>query len=281
MGELDGYLLRLKADGRWELFLDFEWQASLVCTDEAGRTFVSGRDGRVAIIEGNEQVAEEFVFGTEDGVRDSGPVRNLRPIDGTVAVCGMSRSVLLRRGPHRWERIDQGAATDPRVDAVTGFNAFCDIGGGHVCAVGFNGEVWLRSNDTWNQMKSPTNVVLNDVCRSDAPGSYFACGQLGVVLKGGLSGLEVVNTGSIEEDLWGCAWHSGKCYFASHNSLFVLDGTNFGSVELNLPLEFTFRQLHAVPGAIWSFGMRNIAVSRDGAIWEDVTPKKGEIDALI
>ncbi len=68
----------------------------------------------------------------------------------------------------------------------------------------FCGEIW-RCNKGWQQLESPTNVILNKVkvVRDDL---IYVCGQQGMLLVGTDNVWSIVDHGSTTDQIWDLEW---------------------------------------------------------------------------
>jgi hypothetical protein len=229
--------------------------------------FVSGHLGFVARL-GAGRFDEEKI----DGPSAHGYVCDLRAIGSHLYAAGMGRQVYRRSDGGRWAPIHEGVLNVPAdILDVTGFESIDGPSEDDLYAVGFHGEIWNYNGRVWREIPGPTNLILERV-RSAGPDRVYACGQMGVLLRGHAESWDIVPHDSTEENFWGMEWFRDRLYVATQSQIFVLtDAGNLSPVDLGLPGERSFSQLHAGAGALWSFGDRHLAWTADGIQWTDVT----------
>lgn len=122
-------------------------------------------------------------------------VASLVAIDEVIFACGMGREVLQRESCGVWRPIGP-----PLGDDEPGIIGFEDIAGfslDEIYAVGWQGEVWLRSAGNWRRLDSPTSGNLNAVCCAP-DGMVYAVGDGGLMLRGRGDAWSVIDTGREE-----------------------------------------------------------------------------------
>lgn len=183
----------------------------------------------------------------------------------------MGRQVYRREGVDNWTRQDQGVVLPRGEIQLCGFNSIDGLSEDAIYAVGFNGEIWFRSHNKWQQQSSPTNLVLHKVrvVREDL---IFASGQMGTLLRSDGNHWETIEHDAITDDLWGMEWFQGELYLACDSGLFKLDSKDqLVEVDMQLSPKPTCRHLHANDGVLWSCGPKHVIWTEDGQTWNDVT----------
>lgn len=245
--------------------------AALRCAAEPGpaaRVFLLGTGGEILTYVRGTKPTEERI--DEEGVRQRGPMRDLRWIGTHLYACGMSRQVYRREGPGQWSRADAGTVQALGDMQVAGFNAIDGLSEDDLWAVGFGGEIWRRKAGRWRPLASPTNVVLTRV-RAIRPDLAYAVGQRGVLLQGKGDAWTTIDHGAMEEDLWAVEWFKDQLWVASAKGLYRLtDLGRLREVDLGLGEGRTHYDLHANDGLLWSVGPKHLAWTEDGVRWNDV-----------
>ncbi|MGH2624519.1 MAG: hypothetical protein ACRDE7_12690, partial [Sphingobacterium sp.] len=203
--------------------------------------------------------------------RKHGYIRDLRAIGSTVYAAGMGRQIYRRTSRGNWIPIHEGVINKPKhyLD-VTGFESIDGVSEDEIYAVGFNGEIWRYHEEKWQKIDSPTNLTIERV-RATSSDVTYACGQKGVLLRGRGDAWDIVRHEETEDDFWGLEWFLGRLYLATHGELFTLNEQDeLKRVDLGLPGLRTYSQLHAAEGALWSFGAKHVAWTKDGETWHDV-----------
>lgn len=249
---------------------DVRW-SGLRCVVEpssTARVFMLGTGGEILTWVRGTKPTEERI--DEEGVRQRGPMCDLRWIGAHLYACGMSRQVYRREGPGQWIRADAGTVQALGDMQVAGFNAIDGLTEDDILAVGFGGEIWRRKVGRWKPLASPTNVVLTRVraIRSDLA---YAVGQRGVLLQGKGDAWTPIHHGMMEDDLWAVEWFKDQLWVASAKGLYRLtDLGRLREVELGLGEGRTYYDLHANDGLLWSVGPKHLAWTEDGVRWNDV-----------
>jgi hypothetical protein len=182
----------------------------------------------------------------------------------------MARRVYRREGVGLWTAIDAGVFV-PRAqrDRGVGFNAIDGLTEDAIYAVGYGGEIWRYDGQAWRQQDSPTNVTLTCVRCVDIKTAY-AAGLAGVVLHAIDGNWESIEHEATDDDFWGMTVFQGRVYLAAYAGLFVIDGDDVVSIDMNLPRKLSTAYLDANDGVMWSVGQKDLAYTEDGTIWTEV-----------
>jgi len=228
-----------------------------------------GPDGRV-IVGGVSESYEEVIDDSDDGPPMTGLIRDFTLIGEHFYAAGMGRMVYRREARGNWVRRDGGIVQDPTSLEVKGFNSIDGLSERDIYAVGFDGEIW-NYRKKWQQIDSPTNVILNRVRAIDEDRIY-ACGQNGLLLCGAGNDWEVVEHEATKEELWDIVEYNGDLYVSADENLYTLNN-NFELQEVDLGLDdsMTFGRLYASDGLLLSVGDKNVCWTLDGRVWNDFT----------
>ncbi len=261
-----------RSQNRWFSF-NLEWHATRICAHETPDILVlaTGPDGIVSA-SSLAGATEEEIDASLDGPSRRGPARDLQLIGGVPYVAGMGRQVYRREGAGHWTRQDHGVVLPRGEVQLCGFNSIDGLSEEAVHAVGFNGEIWLRRHNQWQQQDSPTHLVLHKVkaVREDL---IYASGQSGTLLRGDGAHWESIEQDATSDDIWGMEWFKGELYLACDSGLFKLDSKDtLVEVDMRLSSRPSCRHLHANDGVLWSCGPKHVTWTEDGQNWHDVTP---------
>ena len=219
-----------------------------------------------ALVLGGGDRHEEAIESTDSRPTDRGPLRGVRRLGEAIYVVGMDRQVYRREGANAWSSCDQGIPRDPNPRSISGFEALDGFSERDLYAVGWNGEIWNRFDERWQQEASPVGQVLLDVC-CGGDGFIYACARNGVLVRGKRGHWEVLDLGVFSEDLWSLAWFNGRLYAASMETVFVLgDDGQLASVDMGNDRAKTCYDLITGPGVMWSIGAKDV-MSFDGQQW--------------
>lgn len=193
-----------------------------------------------------------------------GGVTNLAGIDAKIYACGMGRIALRRDGRGRWTDI---SAPWPDIDeGVIGFTAMAGLSASLIYAVGWQGEIWTRSNERWEREVTPGNANLNAV--AIAPdGTAYSVGDGGAMFIGRKGAWDVVDTG-IELNLTDVCVHAGDVFACTDFDVYRLSSDGFVN---DIPGDAPDRPatcLRLVPTsiALYSVGPSDVFVRSDG-VW--------------
>lgn len=220
----------------------------------------------------NEEPSEFVIDPTDRGPQHYGDVTDISCIGGRPVAVGMSRTVYAR-DDDGWKRIDFGTRIDDE-SSDAGFTTTCGVSINNLYAFGWDGEIWQRLNDFWEQKNSPTNLILQQSILSSR-GLIFACGQKGTIISGSMEEWAQLENHGIEENFWGITEFNEIIYICSTKSLYALKNNeleiiniNLGSISDDAPL--TFYRLCADGPRLWSAGRRHLLVMEAGEAWRKI-----------
>jgi hypothetical protein len=218
----------------------------------------------------DEHVAAGLGNPDEHGPKGRGPVRGVRRIGSHIYVVGMDRQAYRREAANQWQAFGppgwrELGRSPPRVSEVTGFEAVDGFSESDVYAVGYHGEIWHYDGNKWQQLPSPTNLILTDVCCA-GDGLVYACGREGLLLKGRDQTWEVIDPPGTPQDLWSLAWFNDRLYLSTFYALYTLDKNGLDPVDTSPEQAKTFHRLSAADGVLWSIGAKDV-LAFDGKSW--------------
>jgi hypothetical protein len=210
---------------------------------------------------------EEEPIEIEPDEGKSGFLRCARTIGGRAYIAGMDRQVYRRSTKLRWEALDAGLPGDD--DEVVSFEAIDGFSENEIYAVGRKGEIWRYDGKRWHQIETPTNLILLGVhCAAD--GVVYACGQVGMLLRGRNDEWEVVEQTATEQDFWDVIWFKGSLYLATREVLYVLRNGEMAPADYgDEDIPFSFYRFTATPDVLWTIGSKDV-MRFDGATWSRV-----------
>lgn len=193
-------------------------------------------------------------------------ITRLAAIDDAVWACGMGRVAMRREADGRW--LDLSAPRSPIAQGITGFTGIAAVQPGVQIAVGWRGEIWVRSNGAWLQEDSPSNSNLNNV-------SVGPDGE--VVIVGDRGGLVIGRPGQwtaldcrTDFNLQGVCHFGGETFVCSDFEIFrLLDGALVRETRFDGAPPDTCMNLLA--GGVHAFSQGERHVHRfDGTRWVSV-----------
>jgi hypothetical protein len=195
-------------------------------------------------------------------------MRVVRAIEGRAYAAGMDRQVYRRDGKDQWSCIDQTMRPPKESDEVVGFEGIDGFAANDIYAAGWHGEIWHFDGKRWRSCDSPTNFPLtNLICGGD--GQVYACGRLGLLLRGRDSDWEVIEHDSTEEDLWGLAWYKDRLWVASMSQLYTLKKDKLIPVKFKERQPQTCYHLSTADVVLWSIGPKSV-FAYNGKDWTQI-----------
>jgi hypothetical protein len=260
-------VLRWK-DGAWAHYM-IDWPVTRVLSEQAASVTVYAAEpfGRVHIARGRERVVEH-VDQSREGPANRGVIRHMQWIGGMIHAVGMQRQAYRRTAAGVWEHFDEGAALSLGSREIKSFDSIDGFSTRDIYAAGLDGEIW-RYDGVWRQVDSPTSVGLEKVLCVQ-PQTVYIGGQIGTLLRGRENEWAVIDAGDLRETISDLAWFRGRLYACSKSGLFVVDGDELVGVDLGLGDGWTFGNLEAGDGVLWSIGRTRLAKTIDGVTWEEI-----------
>ncbi|MBF5005301.1 PQQ-like beta-propeller repeat protein [Diaphorobacter caeni] len=166
-----------------------------------------------------------------------GVMGQLRQIDGLLYAAGSVGCIYQRISANNWRLLSNGLNTKgieeyrsegysalEAIDLIEGQAVTTCINGGHgkIFIAGHDGKVFFLKGDTWIEVNSNTNAILNDI-QIDQSGTVYVSGRGGILLRGDELGFSVIPT-NLSEHLKTMAFFEGRLYIGSEKGLYVLDG---------------------------------------------------------
>jgi hypothetical protein len=196
---------------------------------------------------------------------DHAGITRLASIDNAIWACGMGRVVIRRDANGQW--VDLSAPKNPVAQGITGFTGMAALPSGKQIAVGWSGEIWVRSKNAWLQEDSPTNSNLNNV-------SVGIDGE--AVIVGDKGGLVVGKPGQWtaldcrpDFNLQGVCHFGADVFICSDFEIFrLVDGLLVRETRFEGSPPDTCMNLHAGDSMAYSQGERHI-YRFDGVKWSN------------
>jgi hypothetical protein len=255
-------------DGEWGKLETVPWLALSfsICHYPIEQGIALSEWGNVLLM-GSNDVHEELVRDGENDPETRGFLRRVRGIAGKAYAAGMDRQVYRRDDRDRWTCIVQ-SMRPVRGAEVVGFEGIDGYSESEIYAAGWRGEIWQFDGSRWREIDSPTNFILtNLICGGD--GMVYACGRVGLLLRGRGDAWEVIEHGRARDDFWGLAWFNDHLYVCGSRRLFRLEGDDLERVHFGDELPDTCYHLSSADGVLWSVGAKDV-MSFDGTTWSRI-----------
>ena len=209
---------------------------------------------------------DETMVGPGISIDDRGPLRCAKNIAGHVYVVGGDRQAYRMTPERRWQSLDQGQLSLPSDDGkIFGFEALDGFDPGEIYAVGLRGEIWLYNDRIWQNINSPTNILLTTVCCA-GDGYVYIAGMNGLLLKGRNDTWEVIDLDGFAYDFWDLCWFQEKLYLATMHTIYRLDGDAVTAVDSGA---CSCAKLSCTAAVMWSIGAKDV-MAFDGLVWSRI-----------
>jgi photosystem II stability/assembly factor-like uncharacterized protein len=162
-------------------------------------------------------VHHEHVHKGRNGPSNLRTMNEVRAIDGHFVAVGMRRQVYRRKmDVASWVRYDDGVLLEQKSLAIAGFLSVDGFDENETYAVGYQGEIWLRNAQRWQQLDSPTSARLECV-RCGGDGLVVICGVDGLVMLGRGMQWAIVEPNGVDTTLKSIAFFDGRWYLADED----------------------------------------------------------------
>ena len=258
------------AGGEWTQNT-YRWAGiGVTTTDVPSRSLVAvGRNGEV-VYASSAGFLDELVDDHGENPDERGPLRGIRTIDGIIYTVGMGRQVYRRPKPGTWVRWETGLPDVVPDDTIVGFNAIAGRSGHDLAVVGWAGEIWTNAGSGWVAENSPTNLALFDIIVA-TPSEYYACGQMGVIVKGRHGQWERVAFEGPELEFRSLAWFNGHLYLADGAALWILKDGTLKAVDFGQGSLVPCHCVHERDGMLLSVAGKEVFTTTDGTTWTSLT----------
>lgn len=194
---------------------------------------------------------------------DHAGITRLASIDDAVWACGMGRVAFRREADGQW--VDLSAPKSPIKLGITGFTGMAALPSGELIAVGWRGEIWVRSKNTWQQEDSPTNSNFNNLSVSPEGEAVIVGDKGGLVV--GRPGQWTALDCRADFNLQGVCHFGPDTFVCSDFEIFrLLDGVLVREERFEGDPPDTCMNLHAGSSTAYSQGERHV-YRFDGAKW--------------
>lgn len=259
-------------NGQWES-VSVPFIATSICAVEKPRpdVLIMGINGWV-LRWGTNGISEETIDDSNNGPQNYGDLTEIRIIGDRAYVVGMCRTVYQCDGINNWTRIGQGVRTSEDDNTDAGFTSIDGFNESEIYAVGWDGEIWHYDGKKWDQIESPTNLILfRVVCGKD--GKVYACGQEGVLLSGRGKAWKIIEQEETREKFRGATWFKEALYLSTTKGIYSLQGDYLkpvniqSSQKLNFRKRTSFYRLDSNDEILWSAGRKMLLYTYDGVNW--------------
>ena len=227
----------------------------------ANHFILLGENGEISILGGGRNDTEQIV-------RDIDlPLTNIVNMGVRIYVVGMGRQVYIREDENKWIPL-HGNMLSNEPEKLVGFQTIVQIDD-CLYAAGWHGEIWYYNGFQWSNEDSPTNFILSASSLTN-DGTIIFCGRNGTIVVGETGAWQIIDTGSISDDLWSVVNFEDKLYFSSQSYIYCLDGQNLNQVSININgYRGTHYRLRVVGQYLFSFGEHDILIY-DGNEWSRI-----------
>ena len=234
-------------------------------TTNAMQDFALASDATGFITSANGDAVEKEYIKDLKGNPFRGVIRCVRRVGEEVFAAGVDRVVFKRTQDDDWT--DVSTPEMKKSKSPTALQGIDGFGPNEVYAAGWNGEIWSCDGNDWVQRKTPTDIILNDICAGE--NECVAVGLAGTVLIGRGSDWQQVQNHHARFDFWSVRFFKGAYYLSATNGIYKLeDGkiTSFRDLDEQMRTAFV---LTIGPSGLWSVGTKDVALY-DGEKWETI-----------
>ena len=259
--------LLLTAGNEWRRVASLDFLCVRVTWEPSTRQWIAlGETGAIVTVGDSPVVNTEWLSPNRQP-GSFGLMRSLRLVDHTLYAVGMRRQVFAKRPGEGWSEVGSALKAKDAAGPVMGFESV-DGFGDEVYAVGWEGEIALRGNDTWELLDAPTNRILTGVACASS-GVVYACGQRGTLLVGRRSEWTNIEASGVSEDLWDLAWYKEHLYSASLRSVYILEQEKLVRVDMEDATTTSCYHLSVAGDFLCSVGAQAIGIF-DGEEWRAI-----------
>lgn len=151
--------------------------------------------------------------------------------------------------------------------APRSFENLCGFGPNELYAFGWDGIVWSNISGAWQQVASPTNLILTDGDTYDE--KVFIGGQIGTILVGRGDNWSVIKNDVLPQDIWSVRAFGDAVYFSCMTGILRLKGDELTLIKQLGPDMRTAMSLFVGPSGLWSVGASDIVLF-DGDEWHTI-----------
>lgn len=202
------------ADGRWHQYATRPDWTALSITAANGHVLALGPDGRLCELRPPGEGTQPALSSIPRHIGMTG----LATIDGAVYAYGLGRDVLRREADGSWT--DLSAPQPGPEDDVVHFTGLAGHSASELYAVGWRGEIWVRTAEGWSREQSPTRAYLGALTVT-REGLVYIVGEEGTLLRGRHGAWEALDTG-LREDLRDVCEHQGNIFVSTDSRVFRL-----------------------------------------------------------
>jgi hypothetical protein len=183
--------------------------------------------------------------------------RSVATIAGYAYAVGFEGAVACRIGDGSWLALTDTNISECDLEAAAGFSA------DELYGVGWGGCLVRFDGDRWQQITSPTNVFLSNICCA-GNGYAYAVGMEGTVLRGRRDQWEIILEGESNEEFWGVAWFNDHLYIASPQFFYRVEGDKLELMQPDDNIPTSCYHLATAKGRMLSVGTDDAILCEDG-----------------
>ncbi len=223
-------------------------------------TFALGDEGEMFVFE--KLTSRERPLNTAPAYQAGrGPMRKIRAFGDAALAVGMDRQVYEFKPDETWAN---RSAPGTRAKPVTGFEAVTGTSLNDFYCAGWRGEIWHCRAGAWQQIDSPTNILINDL--TVVGDTIYGCGLAGLIIAGSGSQWRVLDQGPFKVDLYSICAYQGRIFAASLYGVFELMQDKLHSVDFGVPAPKTAHTLCPVADGLGLIGAKDLFFF-DGTSW--------------
>ena len=258
-----GYSFWTEAGGWEEIGVKGRVTVDLTTNEDA--TMILSTDQAGIVYETDGVAGRNTGLGGSDEIPLEQEIRCVQQVGDHVFAAGVARQVYARQAGSNWRMINTPEMTQS--EKPTAFQGICGCSPSEIYAAGFGGELWSWGGTNWQQVASPTNIVLNAIAAG--PDNCVAVGMAGQVVIGRNDQWNMVEHDATNEPFWSVKYFDDAFYLKALSGIYRLkDGLleEFRDVDNDMR---TVYGLSVGPSGLWSVGSADIALF-DGTDWRTI-----------
>ncbi len=246
------------------------WRAIRMGCSQNGM-FALGTNSEV-LMAGPGGVTDEVVSEKPGGDKATG-IRDIALIGDHLYVVGEAGQVFKRVVAGAWA--DSGAGLPDREGAA--LNGISGTDDSDIYVVGDGGYICRWNEGKWSRVPCDANVSLHRVRVIDS-GLAYATGEQGVLVRIEGDKATVVVNDAEKATLSGVARFNDQVFVATQTQIYRLVKDTLEPVHVVPGPGWTFGDLDAADGVMWSFGKNHLFWTEDGTHFMSGTPKTTHFD---
>lgn len=194
-----------------------------------------------------------------------GVMNRIASIDGQLYAIGVLGQVYRRDGKGVWTHFDQGLLEASTTKNPLNLSTICGVDGDLFVGDATRGEVHWRNNakSAWSLLHKQAGQQIQ-ACVADGEKGIWVVGSGGLLMHGNGKGLKAIDLDDDLDFVDACV-HDGILWICTETEIYTYSNDTLSQVETGLkPALRNCHRLQSVEGALWSFGLDDVARLENG-----------------